>query len=155
MALFDKIKEYFDSDSSYCINKIINLIRHNKTALFEKQKIISVKKFKTSGDVSETEVPKFEIDDYFTRIEKVFADYKTTIDEIAKARDEHFAHIDVSKLKEKSLENVTFYDLKRVFNSLKIIYDGFLYSIAPDKFTILHVDHNMHFSHMNDQLFQD
>lgn len=32
---------------------------------------------------------------------------------------------------------------------LKLIYDGFLYAVAPDKYTSLLVEHNIYISHLD------
>ena len=145
-----KLKEFIRSDSSFCIEKIINELKNNKNHIFAEQTITEIKKFKKSGDILETKYPRFEIENYFCKINNVLTAYDPIFEKFIVARDEHFAHIDVPKLKEQPLKDVSIFDLKRIFNSMKIIYDGFLYAVAPDLYTNLMFDHNLWFGHLND-----
>ena len=82
------------------------------------------------------------------KIENLLNSYKHIINAIADYRDNYFAHI--SELKDnESSKNLSYVNIKRIYNMLKLIYDGFLFAIAPDKLTSLFVEHNIWFSHLN------
>ncbi len=144
-----KIKEMLKSESKYSLSKIRNIIESNKKVYYVDHKIISVKKFKISGDELRVDFPEFPIDLLFTAIDKVLEDYKGIVNAIADYRDNKFAHIGELKREEESSRELTYRKLKRIFNSLKIIFDGLYYSIAPDLFTNLSIDHNLWFGYLN------
>ena len=144
-----KLKEYLNSSCKYSVEKLKNIIENNKIRLFDEHKVTEIKKFKRSGDVMKTEYPHFEIDKYLKKMNKVLESYSKTINAISDYRDTQFAHIDELKNPDESSKELTYFNLKRIFNSLKIIYDGFYYSVAPDLFTNLHYDHNLWFDYLN------
>ena len=145
-----KLKEYLRSTCKYSVQKLKNIISNDKVHLFDHHKVIEIKKFKRSGDIMRTEYPHFEIDKYLKKMDKVLESYSKTINAISDYRDTQFAHIGELKNPNESFKELTYYKLKRIFNSLKIIYDGFYYSIAPDKYAKLIYDHQIWFNKMND-----
>ncbi len=143
-----KLREYLGNKSKFSITKIQNRILNRQADLFERHRVITRTTFRRTGDVMETEYPHFPIDEYLSKLDDVLAAYRKTIDAIADVRDNLIAHF--GKLRdEDSVKEVTFRNIKRILNSLKIIYDGFLYSVAPDKFAHLRVEHNMFFDSLN------
>ncbi len=144
-----KIKEYLSSDSVFSISKIGNIISNDKKYLFDDHHITEIRKFKTSGDIMRTEYPHFEIDKYLSKLNKVVKTYSKTIDSISDFRDNQFAHISKLKKPNDSPKELTYTNLKRIFNSLKIIYDGFCYSVAPDLYANLIYDYQLWFDHLN------
>ena len=146
-----RLKEYLSksSDSRFSIYKIKNIINTSKKAFFDDHRIIKVKTYVESGDKMETPFPHFEIDKYLDKLNNVLVSYEKVVNAISDYRDTQFAHIDKLKNPEESRKALTFVNLKRVFNSLKIIYDGLLYSVAPDLFTRLVYNHNLKFNVIN------
>ena len=144
-----KLKEYLGSSSKYSVHKLKNIIRDNKQRFFNEHCVVEVKRFEKSGDIMKTEYPHFEIDKYLDKLDDVLKSYAQIINAISDYRDTQFAHIDELKNPETSSKSLTYYNIKRVFNSLKIIYDGFYYSIAPDLFTNLFYDHQLWFDYLN------
>ena len=144
-----KLKEILGSSSKYSITKIRNLIFNNQTAIFEKQKVNEVYIFKRSGDVLKQPFPVFPILEYLSNIDDVLNEYKNIIHAINILRDKEFAHLDGTNVDEYYKE-INYVGLKRIYNSLRIIYDGFLCSVAPEKLDIIMMDYNMWFSHLDD-----
>ena len=143
-----KLKELLSGNKSkYSITKIRNILTNNRNKVFENQKIFTVFKY-DNGDEFEIKYDPFPIIDYLDKIENLLNSYKHIINAIADYRDNYFAHI--SKLKDnESSKNLSYVNIKRIYNMLKLIYDGFLFAIAPDKLTSLFVEHNIWFSHLN------
>lgn len=144
-----KLKEYLGETSKYSIHKLRNIIANHKERLFDEHHVVEIKKFKRSGDIMRTEYPHFEIDKYLNKLDAVLSSYTKTINAISDYRNTQFAHIGDLKNPNESSKELTYYNIKRIFNSLKIIYDGFYYSIAPDLFTNVHYDHQLWFDHLN------
>ena len=144
-----RLKEYLKSDSKYSISKIKNKLVNNKKILFDHHHIFEIVEFKKTGDIIKTEFPHFNIIDYLNKLDKVLEGYSKTIDAIIDYRDNQFAHIGNLKMPIESPREFTYINTKRIFNSLKIIYDGFYYSLAPDLYTGLHYDFNIWFDHLN------
>lgn len=144
-----KLKEYLGTTSKYSIHKLRNIIAQHKERLFDEHHVIEIKKFNRSGDVMRTEYPHFEIDKYLNKLDNVLSSYAKTINAISDYRDTQFAHIGDLKKPEESSKELTYFNIKRVFNSLKIIYDGFYYSIAPDLFANVRYDYQLWFDYLN------
>lgn len=147
-VLVIKLREYLGNRSKYSLNKLRNRINDKRKDLFYDQRPTIRKTFKRSGDIVETTYPVFPIEEYLMKLDTVLKNFKNEIDAMIDYRDNIFAHIDYLKNVE-SKKYMTFTNVKRIFNSLKVIYDGLLYSVAPEKFTHLMVNHNMWFDHMN------
>lgn len=145
-----KLKEFLGNSSKYSLGKIRNRLINDKKVIYDNHIVTEVKKFKRSGDEMRTTYPHFPIEEYLEKIDDVLDDYRKTIDAIKDYRDNVFAHIDELKHEEESRVELTYTKIRRIFNSLKIIYDGLLYSVAPDVFTNLRVEHNMWFWHLNE-----
>ena len=60
-----------------------------------------------------------------------------------------FAHIDELKNKDSPKE-MSYVNLKRMFSLAKIIYDWFLFAVAPDKYAHIVFNSNIWFSRLND-----
>lgn len=132
-----KLKDLISNKNSrYSIPKIRNIIENHKSEIYSVQEITEVYRFKHSGDVMRQKYEPFPIVDYLAKLDRVFDDYKEILNAISDVRDNEYAHIDKVK-NEDSFKKINYCGLKRIFNSSKIIYDGFLFSIAPDKFTNL------------------
>ncbi len=146
-----KLNEFLSTNVNnykYSISKIRNIINNDKIAIYDNQKIIDEKKFKISGEVMRSQYPRFEIENYLSKLDKVLDDYRMIISAIDDYRDNKFAHINNLK-KPESSKSLTYRNIIKIFNSLKIIYDGFLYSVAPDLFSNLVVDFNIWFGNLN------
>jgi len=143
-----KLKELLLNNSRYSIPKIKNLISSRQKQIFEEQEIFEIYKFEHSGDVMHEKYEPFPIIEYLNKMDKVFDSYKEILNAIADIRDNEYAHIGKVK-SEDSLKKINYCGLKRVFNSLNVIYDGFLFSIAPDKFANLCMDYNIWFNQLN------
>jgi len=142
-----KLKELLSGfNSKYSILKIKNLLVNNKSNI-NNQKIYEVFTY-DNGDQFEIKFDVFPMLDYLNKIDGLIEMYKETINAISDFRDNYFAHI--SSLKdEASSKNLSYVNIKRIFNMLKLIYDGLLYAVAPDKYTNLIVDHNIYISHLD------
>lgn len=154
-----KLNEFLSANKNnykYSINKIRNIINADKKAIYDNQKIVLIKKYKISGDIQRSEYPRFEIDKYLSKLDDVLDEYRNIISAIDDYRDTQFAHIDELKNKD-SKKQLTYRNIIKIFNSLKIIYDGFLYSVAPDLYTNRIVDFNVWYHHLNhiSQYFYD
>lgn len=147
-VLVIKLREYLGSKSKLSLGKLRNRIHEKRKAIYLDGRPTIKKTFKRSGDVMETQFPIFPIEEYLSKLDTVLETYKSTIDAMIDYRDNLFAHLDSLKNAE-SAKYMTFTNVKRIFNSLKVIYDGLLYSVAPDRFKHLRVEHNMWFDHMN------
>lgn len=144
-----KMKEIISgSKSKYSIEKIKNIINDKKKQIYEEQKIYEVFKFHESGDIMKVKYEPFPIMKYLEKLSDVISSYQRIINAFSDLRDNVYAHIGEVKNKE-SYKNLNYANLKRVFNSLKIIYDGFLFSIAPDKYAYILMRSNINFSHLN------
>lgn len=146
------LADYLDSSknnlSKYSLKKIRNNIENDKANIYQKQQIYSVHKFEKSGHEIKTKYDTFPINDYLSKINDVLSEYESIIIGLKDYRDNNFAHIGELKF-EESKEVLTLINLRRIFNSLKIIYDGLIYSVAPDKYTNLSVNFNMSFDYIN------
>lgn len=154
------LKEYLDNSkhnkSKHSIYRFINIIENNGEKLFENQKIFCVKRFKESGDVMKTQFECFPIKEYLSRLDVVLQKYRSIIETIEDYRDNVYAHIGTLK-KEESKSQLTLINLRKVFNSLKIIYDCLSYSIAPDRYAILKYTFNNWYERLNSisQYYED
>ncbi len=143
-----KLNEFFE-DSKYSINKIRNIINNDKTKIYDKQKIIMKKTYKTSGDIQEILYDRFNIEKYLSKLDNILSEYKNILEAFKDIRDTQFAHFDEPK-KEGSRSKLTYLNLIKIFNTLKVIYDGFLYSVAPDLYTPILVESNDFYNRLND-----
>ena len=139
-----KLKELLSGNKSkYSITKIRNILTNNKNKVFGNQNIFTVFKY-DNGEEFKIKYDPFPIIDYLDKINS----YKHIINAIADYRDNYFAHISERK-DNKSSKNLNYVNIKRIYNMIKLIYDGFLFAIAPDKLTSLFVEHNFMFFHLN------
>ena len=142
-----KLMEFLDTAennlSKFSLKKIRNKITNDRSNVFERQKVYSVKKFRKSGNVIKTKFDIFPIDEYLRGIDDVLNEYETMIKGIKDYRDNHYAHIGKLKNEAESKNQLTLINFRRIYESLKIIYDGLIYSVAPDKYTNLFVDYNI------------
>ncbi len=146
-----KLNEFLSKSKNatkYSIHKIENIIKENKYTIYNAQKIIIEKKYHKSGDVQYFEYPRFEIESYLENLETFREEYRNIINAIDDYRDNMFAHMDDLKNTDSKIY-LTYNYIIKIFNSLKIIYDGFLYSVAPDKYTNLHIEFNLKFDLLN------
>lgn len=146
-----KLNEFLSANknsSKISINKIVNIIKNSQKAIFDEQKIIKIKKYKKSGDFQKNIYPRFNISEYLSRLDGVLENYRAIINAFDDYRDTQFAHIDDLK-NPNSKSQLTYKNIVKIFNSLKIIYDGFLFSVAPDLFNHMYVNHNVWYSHLN------
>lgn len=145
-----KLSELIDS-SKYSVKKIANLIEKNKKRIFEVQKVYEVYNYQISGDVQEQLFPKFPILDCLEKLRDVLEEYKDTITAIKTLRDKEFAHLDGENVDE-FYKKINYVGLKRIFNSLKIIYIGLLYSVAPEKITTMVMHSNIMLDSLDDAI---
>lgn len=140
-----------EKSSKYSIRKIKNLLMDNR-ANDPGNKILKKIEFK-NGDFFIIEYDSFPMAEYFEKIDLMIKKYSPIINAIADYRDNRFAHIGELKNKESTFY-LSYVNIKRIFNMLKLIYDGLLISIAPDKFYNIYVDQNIHFAHL-DQIVKE
>lgn len=142
-----KLNEFF-GDSKYSIDKICNIINNDKKAIYDKQKIIMKRTYKTSGDIQEILYERFNIEKYLSKLDNILSEYKNILKAFKDIRDTQFAHFDEPKI-EGSKSKLTYLNLIKIFNTLKVIYDGFLYSVAPDLYTPIIVESNVWHNKLN------
>lgn len=140
----------------YSISKIRNIINNNLVAIYDKQKITEEKVYKHSGEHQYTVYPRFRIEDYLVKLDDVLDEYRRIIDAIDDLRDHQFAHLD-ELANPDSEKMLTYRNIVKIFNSLKIIYDGFLYSVAPDLFAHKIFNSNVLYHRLNtiSQYYED
>ena len=146
-----KLNEFLSTNknsSKISINKIVNIIKNSQKSIFDEQKIIKIKKYKKSGDIQKNIYPRFNITEYLNKLTEVLDSYRYIIKAFDDYRDTKFAHLDNLKNPKSELQ-LTYKNIVKIFNSLKIIYDGFLFSVAPDLFNNMYVNHNVWYSHLN------
>lgn len=145
-----KLKELVaGSRSKYSIQKIKNIVQNKSTEIYKNQKIYEVRIYKNSKDVQKSKYPEFPFSEYLKKIDDMLDEYSDLIKAIAVLRDKAFAHIDGEDI-ESFYKKINYIGLKRIYNASRMIYDGFLYSIAPDLYHPLTMDYNMWFDHMDD-----
>lgn len=146
------LKEYLDNSkhnkSKHSIYRFKNIIENNSEKLFDNQKIFCVKTFKKSGDTMKTQFECFPIKEYFNRLDIILQKYQSIIDTIDDYRNNVYAHAGTLKNKDESETQLTLINLRKVFNSLKIIYDCLSYSIAPDRYATLKYTFNNWYDHL-------
>ena len=147
-TLVIKLREYLGNKSKISITKLRNRIHEKRKDIYVNGRATIRKTFKHSGEVMETTFPVFPIETYLSKLDAVLKDYKSTIDALVDCRDNLFAHLGTLKNAE-SATYITLSNIKRIFNSLKVIYDGLFYSVAPERFGHIKIDHNMWFDNMN------
>lgn len=143
-----KLNEFF-SKSKYSIFKIRNILNNDKKAIYDEQKIIIKRTYKTSGDIQEILYDRFNIEKYLSKLDNILSEYKNILEAFKDIRDTQFAHFDEPKI-EGSRSKLTYLNLIKIFNTLKVIYDGFLYSVAPDLYKLITVEANVWYSRLND-----
>ena len=148
-----RLKEYLDNGkqnkSKHSIYRFKNIIENNSKKLFDNQKISCVKKFDKSSDIVEIPFERFPIKEYLNRLDVVLQKYGSIIETIDDYRNNVYAHTGALRKKDESEAQSTLINLRKVFNSLKIIYDCLFYSVAPDKFTNLNYNFNVWYDHLN------
>ena len=149
LKLIDFLDTAENNLSKFSLKKIRNKITNDRNNVFERQKVYFVEKFHKSGNVIKTKYDIFPIDEYLSGIDDVLNEYETMIKGIKDYRDNHYAHIGELKNETESKNQLTLTNLRRIYGSLKIIYDGLIYSVAPDKYTNLFVDYNIWYGNMN------
>lgn len=143
-----KMKELISGyNSRYSVSKIKNIIRNNYNSI-QQQRIYEIREYKRSRDIQKDELPKFPISDFVKKVEEVLKEFESIIEVINGLRDKAFVHLDIINI-EAYYKQIKYIDLKRIFSTLKIIYDGFLFIVAPDEFNQLSMDYNMWFSHLD------
>lgn len=148
-----KLKECLSgSNSKYSIKKFKNEFANNKNRIFSTQKVYTVFTY-DNGSTFEIAYDPFPIVKYIESIEKILDEYSKNIKALKDLRDKNFAHISNEDTTE-SFNNLSYVDLKRMFSMIKLIYDGFLYAVAPDKLSTIIVDYNIWFSHL-DQIVKE
>lgn len=106
------------------------------------------KVIKKSNDIQKIKYPKIEIEKYLLKLDAVLDGYRNIINAIDDYRDSQIAHIGEHK-KSESEAQLTYQNIIKIFISLKIIYDGFPYSVAPDLFTNKSVNFNVLYGRLN------
>ena len=144
-----KLKELLSGyKSDYSIQKIKQSFKDNYELYTKKQKVYEVFTYE-NGASFKIKYEKFPIDEFINIVDGLFEHYKSTIGTIDDFRDKFFAHIDSEGIPE-SAKDLSYVNIKRIYNMIKLIFDGFLLSIAPDELSGLMVDNNFSFSHLND-----
>lgn len=147
------LKEYLDNNkknkSKHSIYRFKNIIENNSKKLFVDHKIYCIKKFEKSGDVMKTKFECFPIEEYLKRLDVVLLKYEGIIGTIDDYRDNVYAHTGELKNKDESEAQLTLINLRKIYNSLKIIFDCLSYSIAPDRFANLEYDFCILYDHLN------
>lgn len=106
------------------------------------------KAIKKSNDIQKIKYPKIEIEKYLLKLDAVLDGYRNIINAIDDYRDSQIAHIGEHKKSEAEAQ-LTYLNIIKIFNSLKIIYDGFLYSVAPDLFANKSGNFNVLYGRLN------
>ena len=132
----------------YSIKRISNTLLSDSRYVFREQEIYERLEFIESGEVEEERFEPFDINAFVTLINEAIGSNELTINAMKDYRDNQFAHIDELK-SEGSPKQMSYENLKRLFCLAKSIYDGFLFAVAPDKYTNIIVDSNIWFSHLN------
>lgn len=145
-----KLKEYLSGESKYSISKIRNILANDKRRIYDDNHITEIKKFKKSGQIAKTEYPHFPIEDYLKEMDNTLQAYASQIKAIKDIRDNEFAHFGNGPKSQDSEKEITYSNIKRIYNSLLIIYDGFLFSVAPDLYANYSIDYQMWFAMLNE-----
>ncbi|MDY4934131.1 MAG: hypothetical protein SPH55_02625 [Eubacteriales bacterium] len=143
-----KLKELISgADSKYSVLKFRNIFKDSFDSIFGKQQITATYIY-SNGDSIEILYDPFPIIEYLDKITIMQNEYSELTTALDDFRDKVCAHID--KLKNQGTPyNLTYANVKRIFNMLKIIYDGFLFAVAPDKYTPVFFQSNIWFSNMD------
>ena len=140
-----KLKEFIGSKSKYSLGKIKNILLDNCSRFSKK---IEMHGGWAIDETKSAFAQRHTIKNYVDKVDEVTKKYEATINAIKKLRDKRFAHLDAADVSSYYSE-LNCFDLKRIFNLLKIIYDGFLYLIAPDEYCSLIVPNNLQLVHLN------
>lgn len=135
------------SDSKYSIDKLKKCIDSNPKVKASNQQINIVCSFK-NNDVIKCEYTPFPIDEFIKLIDNACKKYEELLGSIKHARNKYFAHInEISDT--QPFNELTFVNISRAYNLLKVIFDAFLFVIAPDKyFSIGPIEYNIHLDHL-------
>ena len=143
-----KLKELISgAKSKYSVLKFRNILKDCYDSNFRKQQITATYIY-SNGDSIEVPYDPFPIIDYLDKIAVMQNEYTELTTALDDFRDNVCAHI--GKLKHQGTPyNLTYANVKRIFNMLKTIYDGFLFAVAPDKYTPVVFQSNIWFSNMD------
>ena len=143
-----KLKELISgAKSKYSVLKFRNILKDCYDSNFRKQQITATYIY-SNGDSIEVPYDPFPIIDYLDKIAVMQNEYTELTTALDDFRDNVCAHI--GKLKHQGTPyNLTYANVKRIFNMLKTIYDGFLFAVAPDKYTPVFFQSNIWFSNMD------
>ena len=143
-----KLKELISgAKSKYSVLKFRNILKDCYDSNFRKQQITATYIY-SNGDSIEVPYDPFPIIDYLDKIAVMQNEYSELTTALDDFRDNVCAHI--GKLKHQGTPyNLTYANVKRIFNMLKTIYDGFLFAVAPDKYTPVIFQSNIWFSNMD------
>ena len=145
-----RLSELLNNKScKYSIAKIKNSLLTDSKYVFKDQEIYERMEFVESGDILEERYEHFNIETFFNLVDETLKGYKVITDALKDYRDTQFAHIDELKSEESS-NLLSYVNLKRMFSLTKAIYDGLLYTVAPDKYATIVFDPNIWFSHLNE-----
>lgn len=146
-----KLSDYLDDAqrnlSKYSLKKIRNKMETEKRNLFQNQVVISEERFEKSGNVVKTPFHPFPIEEFLAATDNLLKTGGETLKALKEYRDNTCAHIGLQK--PDSNITLTIIDLRRIYNFLKIIYDGLFYACAPDAFANLVVDYNIWYENLN------
>lgn len=145
-----KLREILmDGSCKYSVKKICNTLLAESKYIFKEQEIYEILEFKISKDRIEERYEPFDINAFVNLINNAMEENKFILNSMKDYRDNQFAHIGNLKSRDSS-KKLSYYNLKRMFSLAKTIYDSFLFTIAPDKYTSIVVDPNIRFSHLNE-----
>lgn len=91
----------------------------------------------------------FDISEFVELINNVLDANKPLLEAMKDYRDNQFAHIGNLK-NENSSKQMSYVNVKRMFSLAKIVYDAFLFVVAPDKYASIVFDSNICFLHLNE-----
>ena len=143
-----KLKELINgSNSKISITTLLNTIEKDKITLYDKQKIYRIITNDKTKKFEEVLFDTFPIIDYINSIKNVLNSYEEILNCIKDIRDKECAHLE--RINETNLSKLQSFDIRRIYNSIKIIYDGLYFSLAPDLYDDREYDPNICISHLN------
>ena len=145
-----KLRELLmDGSCKYSVKKICNTLLADSKYVFKEQEIYERLEFEESKDVMEERFEPFDISEFVELINNVLDANKALLEAMKDYRDNQFAHIGNLK-NENSSKQMSYVNVKRMFSLAKIIYDAFLFVVAPDKYASIIFDSNICFIHLNE-----
>lgn len=138
-----------DGSCKYSVKKICNTLLADSKYVFKEQEIYEQLEFEESKDVMEERFEPFDISEFVELINNALDANKALLEAMKDYRDNQFAHIGNLK-KENSSKQMSYVNVKRMFSLAKIIYDAFLFVVAPDKYASIIFDSNICFIHLNE-----